>query len=112
MLTTISAQRLLRETEIFSFDFYHGNASANLILIHVSSTCSNQTSSECTCVLDSYKTVELMRLGFSPSEAASLVFDEMQQFYPDVGGAVVAVSKNGTHGYNQFFTSHKNSNYK
>ena len=39
-----------------------------------------------------------MSLGFSPSEAASLVFDEMLQFYPDVGGAVVAVSKNGTHG--------------
>ena len=46
----------------------------------------------------SLKTVQLMRLGFSPSEAASQVFDEMRQFYPNVEGGVVAVSKNGTHG--------------
>ena len=48
--------------------------------------------------IHSFKTVEYMKQGFDPSEAAAMVFEEMVQFYPDMRGGVVAVDVEGNVG--------------
>ena len=39
-----------------------------------------------------------MKRGYTPQEAAQLVFDEMLSLYPDMKGGVVAVTADGQHG--------------
>ena len=48
--------------------------------------------------MGSFLTVELMRMGWSPSNAAAEAIKRIARQYPKFVGAVVAVSKNGTYG--------------
>jgi len=57
--------------------------------------------------LPSYLSVELMRMGVSPSSATETAVRRMAKYYPKFHGAVIALNKNGEygaacHGYDNF----------
>lgn len=57
--------------------------------------------------LPSYRTVQNMRSGTSPSQAAQESLDHITRYYPNYSGALIAVSINGsyggaTHGFSSF----------
>lgn len=50
------------------------------------------------CPFSSLLVVEHMRNGISPEAACLHAIQRISKFYPSFSGALVAVSKNGTHG--------------
>ena len=52
----------------------------------------------------SFKAVDLMRQGMSPSKACQEALSPVKKYYPDFSGAVVCVNNKGEHG--EFNPSH------